>query len=433
MSTRKILFALLLFPLIGFSQLTEKDHDFLRQELSERINNLRASKGLKPLIFNDTLQKSAEFHSEYMAKNDVLSHDEKQSKYATPKKRVSAFDGKDFEIVGENVLYSTPQNFPLKKKDLIVLADEMFTSWKDSPGHYANMTEPEYVFGDLGFDVNLEKKSVYATQVFGTKGHVVPDQLSSSSFGLYQAPKECEKEFERYANIVLNLGNNLRIEGNEVVLYYHDIEYFKKMFSGSNDGIAIDLVSKDQLLCGAPNQLDFSPVYDGILLKPIFSSEMLENNRAESDYRVITKAGEIPDHLLGIDFSPSLIIIKSGKACKYLCPAQVSRKDYELRPIEPVVKDEPTIELLKTGVVRTQIVNYDFKTNITRSVDRPKIKEFAEKIHSVRINSFSSVEGDSSHNVYLHNSRADFIQKHVSSTLHVSSDKFSKNAKENWE
>lgn len=430
----KIISLLFLFlPLISYSQLTEKDTELLRQELSMRINNLRVSKGLKPLIFNDTLKKASEFHSNYMAENDVLTHDEKNAKYASPKKRVLAFDGTDFEIVGENALYSTPQTFPLKKNAIIALADEMFNSWKNSPGHYANMTEPEYVYGDLGFKTNLKKQIVYATQVFGTKGNVVPNQLSTNSFELIHASKDCEKEYEGFSNILMNLSNDLEIEGDEVILYYNNISYFKTIFSGPNDGVAIDLISNDQLECGKPNQLDFSPVYDGILLKPFYSNEMLANNRAEGNYRVITKVGVIPAHLSDKEFSPSLILIKNGKACKYIYPAFVPREKYELIPFEPLVKDESTVELVQDGIIHSQIINYDFNTNITKSVKAPKINIHNQKIHSIHVKSFSSVDGDSTHNAHLHNTRANFIKNHIRSTLKVPDELFSIEAKENWE
>lgn len=433
MIIKTILFILITLPLLCFSQLTEKDKDVLRHELAERINTLRINEGLSPLLFNDTLQQAAEFHSSFMAENDVLSHEQKKAKYRTPQNRVIAFDGKDFEIVGENVLYSKPVEFPLKKKDLIALADEMFSSWKNSPEHYANMTEPEYIYGDLGFKEDKNKQIIYATQVFGTKGHVVENQVSKNSFDLVPASEDCDKEFKSYSNLVMNMGNNLTIEGNEVSLYYHDIAYFKEIFSGSNDGIAIDLISKNQLLCGEPNKLDFSPVYDGILLEPYFSAEMLANNRAESDYRIITKVGDIPSNLQGNEYLPSVVLIKNGKSCKYIYPAFVNRKDYELRPFEPITVDEPRVELVNEGVVRSQIVNYNFKTNLTSAVELPKIIEYNNKIHSIQINSFSSVEGDSIHNAYLHNSRANFIKNHVSSKLKVSSDSFAISAKENWD
>lgn len=431
---KHILFILLfLLPIVGFSQLTEKNKEVLREELAKRINDLRVSKGLKPLLFNDTLRKAAEFHSEYMAKNKILSHDEKSSKYATPKKRVEQFDGEIFEIVGENALSTTIQEFPLKKSDLILLAEQMFTSWKNSPGHYANMIEAKYMYGDLGFATYSNDKIVYATQVFGTKGYVVKNQLSKNTFRIAQAPDDCESVYQDYTNLIYNLGNDLRIEGNEINLYYHDLTYFNRIFTSYNDGIAIDLVARDQFPCGVSNQLDFSPVYDGIMLKPIYTAEMLQKNRAEGEYRLITKVGDIPIGLHGDRYSPSLILIKNGKACKYVFPAFVPRKTHNLISLKPILTDEPLIELRDFGVIESQLIDYDFKTDSSTAITSPSIAKKDYKIHSIQINSFSSVEGDSIHNKMLYNARAGFIKQNLISRLGVSDKIFAINAKENWD
>src|SRR5690554_1846286 len=90
MTKNLFIFLIVLLPFLSLSQqLSEKDREILRQDLSEMINNLRISKGLKSLIFNDTLRKAAEFHSEYMVKNDILTHNQRLSKYRTPKNRVT--------------------------------------------------------------------------------------------------------------------------------------------------------------------------------------------------------------------------------------------------------------------------------------------------------------------------------------------------------
>lgn len=425
------LFFILLFPLTLNAQLSDKDSELLRNELSDRINQLRNSLGIKSLIFNDTLKKAAEFHSEYMVKNNVLTHDQEQSKYKTPAKRVHAFGGEIFEIVGENVLYSTPQKFPLNKKSIVDLAEEMFNSWKNSPGHYANMTEPEYVYGDFGFYV-AGNNAVYATHVFGKKGHVVKNQLSSNAFGLKKAEDDCDKTYERYRNIIMNMGNGLSIEDNEVALQYHDIHLLSKILSQSNDGFAIDLVSKEQVACGKANQLDVSPVYDGILLKPIYRQELFASNRAEGDYRLITKVGEIPPALNADDYSPSLIFIKDGKACNYVYPAEVYSKEYELRDFKPMIKDEPAVTFLKEGITSSQQINYEFKTNQITPVKFPSVQP-GEKIHSVTIHSYSSVEGDSVNNQKLHHSRATSIKKHIQSRAEIPDELFSTQSEENWD
>ncbi len=414
------------------AQLTEKNREQLRSELITQINELRTSLGLKSLVVSDTLRKAAEFHSDYMAKNNTLSHDQKSKKYKTPKKRVNAFKGKDFEIVGENVLYSTKQNFPLNKKEVSQLASEMFESWKNSPGHYANMTEPEYVFGDLGFKTSSTKSVVYATHVFGKRGHVIPNQLSPNAFKILPASPACEQAYKGISNIVMNMGDDFEIEDDEVNFYYHDINYFKRIFSGPNDGLAIDLIHKDQLACGKPNELDVSPIYDGVMLKPVFRDEMLRNNRAESDYRLITKVGDLPKNLSSDDYSPSVIMIKNGEACLYLYPAQISRNDYTLRPIEPITNDEPSAQLQKKGVVAFQQLQYNFNTNKRSSPELPTINNYEAPIHSIRITSFSSVEGDSSANAKLHNARADYIRRHVSQKLTFQDSLLEVDASENW-
>lgn len=428
---RYILFFTLLFPLILSAQLSEKDNELLRNELSSKINQLRNSLGLKSLIFNDTLRKAAEFHSEYMVKNNVLTHDQKQSKYQTPAKRVYAVGGEVFELIGENVLYSRPQKFPATKKSIVILADEMFNSWKNSPGHYANMINPEYAYGDLGFSV-ADNQTVYATHVFGRKGYVVQGQISSNAFGLKKAEDDCDKTYERYRNIVMNMGNGLSIEDNEVILRYHDIHLLSEILSQPNDGFAIDFVSKEQVTCGKENQLDVSRVYDGILFKPVYRQELFSGNRAEGNYRIITKVGDIPSGLDSGDYSPSLIFIKDGKACNYVYPAEVYSKKYELRDFKPIVKDEPAIPFLKEGIIASQQIEYEFKTNQIAPVKLPVI-ERSENIHSVILHSYSSVEGDSVNNKRLHHARAEAIKRHVQSKAGIPDELFSSQSEENWD
>ncbi len=424
---------LVVLPFLSRTQISIEDKNVIRIELAKQVNQLRASKGLPALLFSDTLRKAAEFHSKYMADNDILSHDQKAAKYATPTKRVKAQGGKEFESIGENVLYTKPQEFPLKKNDLSRIASEMFLSWKNSPPHYQNMIEAEYVYGDFGFEVNLKKKIVFATQVFGKRGVQVANQLSKNEFGITKATEDCDKAFNNLHNVILNMGNGLQIEGHEVILYYNNEKFFKTIFTNPKDGIAIDLVSRDQLACEIPNKLDVSPIHDGILLKPIYRDELLKNNRAEGDFRMITKVGDIPKNLDPSKYSASTIIIKNGQACKYVYPALVPHQPYALRPIEPFLKDEPKINLTSEGIILSQIVEYDFKTNSIQTVKNPEIEDIFAHIQSVQINSFSSVEGDSVHNAELHNSRAEYIKNHIKKTFELNDKVFTINAKENWE
>ncbi len=160
---------LFLLPFLGISQLSDQQKDQLREALSERINEQRVKKRLDPLIFNDTLRRSAQQHSEYMAKTNLLTHNQRSRDFSSPKKRVEAIAGDDFELVGENILYVYVEDFTLTDEDIEKIADEMFELWKDSRLHYQNMMSRDYQYADLGFESNPKKERIFATQVFGSK------------------------------------------------------------------------------------------------------------------------------------------------------------------------------------------------------------------------------------------------------------------------
>lgn len=430
--TIHILLLVLVFPMAMKAQLSTNDVKLLRTELAKKINDLRVSKGVSPLVFNDTLKKAADLHSEYMVTNNILTHDENIAKYADPKKRVTESGGRNFEYVGENVLHSSTQDFPLNKKEILALAEEMFLIWKNSPGHYANMIDPEFGYGDLGFKVDTKNNLVYATQVFGKKGVVIKSTLSNNGFNLQMSNENCDDEFNSFSNVVLNMGNSLSIQNNNIKYYYHNINYFNKIIKNPNDGIAVDVIAREQVQCGQPNKLDVSEVYDGALLQPTYRDELNQNNEAKSDYRIISKIGELPSELQNKEISISFLLIKDGKMCKYMVPSYIPHKDYKLREIEPITHNPTEVHLLHAGIIESQEVFYDFKTGISIPVKLPTIENSNYKIHSVDINSYSSVEGDSINNTTLFNNRAAKIKKHVQSKIRIHDSLIKIDAKENW-
>ncbi len=428
-----LLILLLFFVTTSFAQLTEYNKRELRQELFELVNELRLEKGSQPLSFDSVLKKAAQNQSDYMAQEDELTHSQKRFDWSTPRKRVLKLKGNDFAIVGENVLFSKEQNFPLSKSELQELAKEMFLGWKNSPGHYANMIDPEYRLGDFGFKKSSKTNRIYAAHVFGKKGIRILGQISKNAFGLKKTPGACGDDFRWFENIIANMGNDFSLNGNKVIFYYHDIDQLKQILTNDNDGIAIDIIDREQLLCDEPNQLDFSPIYDGVLLEPVYKKELFEGNKAESDYRLISKVGELPENLRGKKLSLSVVLLKEGGVCRYLCPGKIPRRDYSLRPFKPTLFNPLDVSLKFSGIIRSQDLSYNFNSNVNTPLEYPRIKNIKHKVHSVTIQSYSSVEGDSLLNASLHNARAHRIKEHILSKIKVSNSAIEIDAKENWE
>ncbi|MCE3297248.1 MAG: hypothetical protein K0R65_2962 [Crocinitomicaceae bacterium] len=417
-----------------FSQLTEANKAQLQKEIHMKVNELRKSLGLAPLKLNDTLREAALVHSKFQALNNKLTHSQTKKELMEPQDRVVYFKGLDFEIVGENVQEVPLPKGKLSEKDISKLAELIYQGWKNSPGHYKNMVHPTYRFENIAFSENKALTKLYATQVFGKKGTVIPGQLSTNAFGLKEAPPSCRDEFKDFMNLVANMGNSLEIDDDgKVYFYYHDLAIFNKVFNKKDDGIAVDLVSLSQFPCKKQNVLDMSPIYDGILLKPVFREELLKKNEAQSSYRIITPLGQIPRNLDADKLSLSMVLIKGGKKCIYNYPLEVPTGTYPLFPYTPSLVDTFHVDFVRKGIVKSQELIYDFRTNIKEPLTWPTIKKIDFPVHSVKIRSYSSVEGDSLKNVDLHNSRANTIKKDLAGRLNVSEASFQVDAKENWE
>lgn len=411
-----------------FAQLSPKQLKQLKVEVNNHVNNLRDSLGAEPLVFDGKLEKAAIHHSKYLAKINKLTHQQRSSRYRQPKDRVYYFEGKEFEKIGENILYTKPQQFPLQKKDLLKLAYEIFQQWKNSPGHYANMINPDYKFGDLGFVV--KRNMVYATHVLGAKGREIPGQLSTNSFGIVEP-----RYFVNYGigeNVMLRLVNSFKIEGDTIVMYTHKDIAFDKIFSGNKDGIAIDLIDKNQFECDHNNELDYSPIYDGVLLKPVYKQEVLSKNRSKNEYKIVCSVGVIPESLKGKELSASIVFIKNGKFNGNRFP--VNLPTAILNSISPNLKliNPPGVKLLNKGIIEIEKLSYTFNSSEIKPEIFPKILNKSQKVHSVKILSYSSIEGSSKGNHYIHSGRASSIKKHISKELKNKNVRFNTQAKENW-
>lgn len=416
-----------------YSQLKSSDKKAIKNHLLKKINELREQSGVAPLIIDKRLAKAAEIQSFYMSKTNELTHDQSKPKFNTPKKRIEHFSPLQFDIIGENVLLSKKVKLPINKNTIIRISESMFNAWKDSPGHYANMIEAEFNVADFGFALN-KNNQIYATNVFGRIGIKIEGQLSENQFGLKEDLEgNCFDKHISHDNILVNVGNAVVIEGDEIIFYYHDINYLKSIFSGPNDGIAIDLIDPTQFSCKETNQLDLSPIHDGILLKPVFRNELFQNNTAQSGYRIITKLGTIPKALLGKQLTLGVLLIKNGVVCKYVIPSYIPHGSYPLKELPVNLEDPIDAKITSNKSIESVTLPFHFQTNQTVPVSFPKIKRDQRKIHSIEIKSYSSIEGTEAKNKILHKKRAEVIKKHLTKELNTTSNKFKITTKENWD
>lgn len=414
----------------GNSQLTAEEEKYLSDQILKRVNSLRKSKKIAPLEKHIELDSAAKFHSNYMCEKNKLTHHQLERKFVTPKHRIEKYSN-DFKGFGENVLKSRSIKPPFTKRKLSLLANLMFKSWKNSEGHYKNMISREFSHSGFGFAYYKKTKQMYATHTFGKKSTRIPNQLSENSFGIGNSYDDCQ-EMLNYSNILASFGNRISIEGDEIIFRYHNLEYFKKIFKDDNDGLAVDLVKNEQFACSKSNTLDDSPIYDGILLKPIFKEEIIRGNKALSSFRLKVSLGKIPPTFNATEFSANLILINNGNRCDYRVPISIPHSQYSLIPIEPELF-VPNTQLKTEGTSFVKEIYFDFGSSKTTSNRIISDTINQNNIESIDIKSYTSVDGSYANNKYLFTKRASFIKNYLLKKYGRIQNKIKIDSKENWE
>jgi uncharacterized protein YkwD len=120
----------------------------------EKLNELRAAKGLPELEWNDQIASVARYHSQSMAKGKYFSHQDKDGLLVN--ERADRMGLAEWTAIGENIAFA--KGF----KDPIQLAIE---TWMNSPAHRDNILATRWTGSAVGVAVS-EDGAYYFTQVF---------------------------------------------------------------------------------------------------------------------------------------------------------------------------------------------------------------------------------------------------------------------------
>lgn len=124
------------------------------QSAFDVINQIRAEKGLEPLIWSDELAAVARLHSQNMAEFRFFSHRGLDNKLVSD--RADELKVGRWRSIGENIAFNRGYADP------VAMAVEL---WLDSPTHKRNMMDPNWKESAIGV-AKAADGSVYFTQVF---------------------------------------------------------------------------------------------------------------------------------------------------------------------------------------------------------------------------------------------------------------------------
>ena len=146
------------------------DVDFMKQDIVERTNALRAERGIASLTTNDKLMQAAQVRADEMAANSIYSHTRPDGREYTTVT--------DCKYVGENI--QRIGDWPLQDKTVSEVA---VWSWNRSAGHQDNLLDKTYAEIGVGLARGVNDDGYecwYCVQLFLRDGYTIA-QVDSPS------------------------------------------------------------------------------------------------------------------------------------------------------------------------------------------------------------------------------------------------------------
>lgn len=436
MSRSAYIFFLLIFTSITFhldavGQSTKE----IQIKLLEKVNHLRDSLQLDPLKLDITLNECASDHCFYISKKGKLTHFQKTFRKETPLERLIYFGG-NRTYVGENVATIPPS----KTSDLNeYIAEAFYQSWYHSPKHYLNMIHPYMT--QMGFAMTKGgNNNYYGVQVFSSNEIKLPASFKNPDFSWGVRPIEftCKDEPQVYETMFF--ANYVIQEGDSIFFYFHDLEFFNKVIQGDNDGLAIDIVLREQLPCHKENQFHSSEIHDGEMQEPIYKYELLKNNSSQNPKKIKTKIGVVPKYLSNKQWAANVIIINDNKLCDYSIPTEVPSAVIPLLPLK--IYYEVDSSVLDTSALASFKLQKDFHVELIyeKNAQQYEIENqeslsnlisWSDYLKLINIECYASVEGKKWMNEKLlekrHNAAENLIKSYFGNAVNYRID-----TSENW-
>lgn len=445
----QLLLVLFLCPIFSQTQVlipTDLDTELLEEKLLETTNAYRQENDLPTLATDNILKLAAKDQARYIKAVKKLTHEQMFTGKKTLEERVSSHDGTFGFLIENLALVPIQESYEAQ-------ARAIFSYWKNrlEDDHLNNSMHA--LMGTF-FVFDPDENALYVAQVLAGKPFEAFDGLQVVTDAYSLQPFEagtCQSVISNpYLSIDLPI--HLRMFGSSIYLEYHDKAVLQEMISENRDGLAIDIIHKDQFKCDGEIDLYPSPVHDGFLLEPVFSKELYRNNQHPDTNRLYTYLGKVPASLDQKNLQLNVVLIKNNRACEQVYPVAIPFSDLPLFRINPIwafSKDE-TVQPIQVAAVehikRSASKVISSTENLQLQFDKSSISFFPgewekvnqfinkhkEQIDSIQVLAYSSIEGSTANNLVLQRERADTI-KAALEQLGVDSLKIRTQAAENWD
>jgi len=372
---------------------------------------------------DNALTSAAIYQAEYMANNEKLTLDNSKKKKTT-ELRVKKFGG------SKNVAEFVTRESTGKGKSYFTYRQVAFTianKWERDAKQKDLLNNPKFNIAGIGASISSKQKDLYVSIVVGNftsynsgvkDRNSLPVPYTKKQYKLKSYDnttcKECEK-FNDYDNLL----KGLSVENGKIYLSYDYIKNLNKLIKNKKDGLAIDIIQKDQFPCAGNNIIDYNLVNKGVMTKRMYSKKIYKKNMLKKDdpNKIKICLGKMPSGI-GDNFELNLIIIQNKIVCKTLNRKFIEQGTIDFAKKSKFLNDTTTLKytpyVIKpdSGMLTFRIPFEQGKYNYKEEDIKPFLDSLDEPDYIIKdlvISAYSSLEGSDETNINLQKKRAESI------------------------
>lgn len=405
-----------------FVSAEDYDAQLLQSLILKQLNKQLVFNNKEPLMLSKLLKYAAEDQAEYMAAREEATLDQSGNK-STTQDRLIFYEGSG---IGEEFVLKINASKGKEPYTYKQIADEIVFKWFNNKKSSDPITNPNYILTGIAARIDESARRVYVSIVLGNyksynNGAKRREEMnvpySTKKYGLIPFdPKVC-KTCDKFKNLE-NLTDGIFVRDGKIIFKYDKIKDFKKLIRKPKDGLAIDLVQKEQYSCVGDNIVDNSLINKGVMLKRVYSKKLYKKNLI-TDRKVKkleVELGSLPD--IKGEYELNLMVIQDKHVCRNLFKPFLIDAGLEYSTTVKLLADTVTInadEFLPVAEHSSLSFKVPFeknKSNYKQEDVEPFLKSLNEPdflIDKIKISAYSSIEGGENENKVLQEKRAQSI------------------------
>jgi hypothetical protein len=400
----------------------------LEDIIFDQINYYLGDRNFEIKKKDSLLIKVAKSQAVYMAENNTVTIIRNSKNNKTTADRLKALGGSGFgkELVTKNNIRSGKIPYTYSK-----VANDIVFRWFTSSKTIKLFETTQYNTIGIGVKLGKKKTKVYVSLILGNFKSFnngikyisnLPIPYSEKTYGLDVRDDKICKKVDKSQNII-DLQDGLSCEDNIIYFETNDLKSLKKLIDYKKDGLAVDILQKEQFNCNTPNIINYSNLNQGVLTKRIFSKKLFKNNIIDKDEYpngFKTQLAILPDNISD-NIELNLVVIKDKKVCKILpksfliYPKGIYNKDISLVADTVTINTKFIYKPKADSIELSMRIPFENNKYTYKSKDIEKFINLLNEpkfiIYKLKITAYSSIEGSEKENRILQKKRAESIEK----------------------